>query len=266
MPTIEEESQFYHTVRSTIGDKPLIVRLLDVSMEKRVPYLPMRREENPQLGVRGVRYLLNHQELLEQQCGAIAAAADGRELGILIPFVSLPAETDQVIGIIEEQLRRFKKKRSDVTIGIMVEIPSAALDISAYLDRIDFVSIGTNDLIQYLFAASREEGSLDRYRPALHPLVLRLVHSMVLACENAKKTLTVCGDMSSEPFSALLLAGLGVRTMSLQPQAIPPTDAWFRSADLSTLRQIAQKALLFSTADEVIELRKELMEPDSQSG
>ncbi len=258
LPTIGEERQFYQNVITALDGRTLIIRLLDISAEKNVPYLLMRREENPQLGVRGLRYLLQHRELLEQQCGAIAPLVGQEELGILIPFVTIPSEIGQVAWIIENQLRRAGKKRSDLRIGIMVEIPTAALDITPFLKDIDFVSIGTNDLVQYLFAASREERLLNRYRCPVHPVVLRLIRGLVAACEEAGKDLTVCGDMSSDPFSALLLAGLGVRTLSLQPHAIAAVDTLLQRVSMDFLKGIARKALQAATVEEVLSLQKEL--------
>jgi phosphotransferase system enzyme I (PtsI) len=258
LPTVEEEERFYRDILALLAGQPLVVRLLDISAEKRVPYLLMRREENPQLGVRGLRYLFEHRDLLERQCAALAALAGGEKPGVLIPFVTTPSEIGRVLAIIEEDLRRAGKKRSDLQVGIMVEIPAAALDITPFLRGIDFVSIGTNDLVQYLFAASREERMLDRYRCPVHPVVLRLVGSIVAACEKAGKGLTVCGDMSSDPFSALLLVGLGVRSLSLQPHAISAVDTLLRSVSLDVLKGIAAKALEAGTVEEVMALQKEL--------
>ena len=258
LPTIGEERRFYQNIITALDGRTLIIRLLDISAEKIVPYLLMRREENPQLGVRGLRYLLQHRELLEQQCSAIAPLVGQVDLGILIPFVTIPSEIGQVARIIEKQLRQAGKKRGDLRIGIMVEIPTAALDITPFLKDIDFVSIGTNDLVQYLFAASREERLLDRYRCPVHPVVLRLIRGLVTACEEAGKDLTVCGDMSSDPFSALLLAGLGVQTLSLQPHAIAAVDTLLQRVSMDFLKGIARKALQATTVEEVLSLQKEL--------
>ncbi len=260
IPTIPEEQKFYQEVMAALPQLPLVIRLLDISAEKRVPYLLMRREENPQLGVRGLRYLLEHRDLLVRQCSAIAAiAAPAGEPkpGVLIPFVTIPSEVGQVIDILEKELARAGKNRGDLRIGIMVEIPCTALDIGPFLPLIDFVSLGTNDLTQYLFAASREERLLDRYRCPVHPVVLRIVQGLVAACGSADKELTVCGDMASDPFSALLLVGLGVRILSLQPHAIAAVATLLRSVSLDDLEKISGKALQAATVEEVLLLQKE---------
>ncbi len=257
IPTIDEERQFYRDVMAALPQLPLVIRLLDISAEKRVPYLLMRREENPQLGVRGLRYLLEHRDLLVRQCSAIAPLAGERKPGVLIPFVTMPAEVGQVIDILEKELERAGKKRSDLRIGIMVEIPGTALDVGPFLPQVDFVSLGTNDLTQYLFAASREERLLDRYRCPVHPVVLRIVQGLVAACANAGKELTVCGDMASDPFSALLLVGLGVRILSLQPHAIAAVATLLCSVSRDDLEKISRKALQATTVEEVLMLQKE---------
>jgi phosphotransferase system enzyme I (PtsI) len=258
VPTVEEERTFYQEILDLLDRRSLVIRLLDISAEKRVPYLLMRREENPQLGVRGLRYLLAHRELLEQQCSAIASLTSRGKIGILIPFVTFPAEIGQVLEIIEEKLRQAGKKRSDIRIGIMVEIPATALDLVPFLDKVDFVSIGTNDLVQYLFAASREERLLDRYRCPVHPVVLRIIRGVQEVSLKAGKELTVCGDMSSDPFSALLLAGLGIKTLSLQPNAISAVDSLLRQMPMDFLTELANRALRASTVDEVLALQKDL--------
>jgi phosphoenolpyruvate-protein kinase (PTS system EI component) len=169
----------------------------------------------------------------------------------------MPAEVGQVIDILEKELERAGKKRSDLRIGIMVEIPGTALDVGPFLPQVDFVSLGTNDLTQYLFAASREERLLDRYRCPVHPVVLRIVQGLVAACANAGKELTVCGDMASDPFSALLLVGLGVRILSLQPHAIAAVATLLCSVSRDDLEKISRKALQATTVEEVLMLQKE---------
>ena len=243
IPSIEEECDYYAAVLAAMKKRPVTVRLLDLGADKKLPYLPSYGEANPQLGMRGIRYLCNNTDLFRRHVRSIVRAAKIGPLRILIPFVTSPGDVTAAVAMVEECCVLENTDRRTLQIGIMVEIPSAALAPRQFLRMTDFVTIGTNDLVQYLFAASREDSTVECYRQNAHPLILGIIGGVVAAARELKKEVSVCGEMASDPLMAPVLVGLGVETFSMQPASIGPVREAVAKRSLAECRSLARKAV-----------------------
>jgi phosphoenolpyruvate-protein phosphotransferase len=219
-PSVDEETAFYESIMALCGSKPLTVRLLDIGADKTLPYLKSVREENPHLGVRGIRFLLRHPQLMTDHITSLVRACRRRPAKILLPFVSIPREVRETRKIILDICKKEGVPADACPVGIMLEIPAAILLLKNFLPWADFLSIGTNDLVQYSFAACRENSCLEEYRDASLPLILTLITSAVQAAAHVHKDVTVCGEIASTPATAVYLVGSGVRALSVQSGAI----------------------------------------------
>jgi len=255
-PSIEEESGFYLDIADTLKRKPLTIRLLDLGADKSPPFLKFYEEENPQLGIRGVRYLLANPELLHSHLCAIASICKLHHVRILLPFVSLSEDLHNTLEFIYNVCKEQNVNKNRLRIGIMVEIPSAALNMRSFLSKISFASIGTNDLTQYLFAASREETGLKKYRQTTHPIMLRLIKKISHGAQRCKKKLSVCGEAASNPLTAALLIGCGITTLSMHPGAIPAVRETVCRLSFTGMRRLLRKALLCDNNEAVEEILK----------
>ncbi len=258
MPSIKEESDFYDEILNISKDRPVTIRLLDLGADKALPYLPMIPEESPQLGCRGIRFLFKYPDIFKKQLKSIFLAGKSRKIKILLPFIATIDDLEQAKKIINESIKSAKIKENIVQIGIMVEIPSMALSIENYIEQVDFLSIGTNDLMQYVFAANRESGNLDEYRQNTHPVLLNLIKKIVVCALKYNKEVVVCGEIAADPLSACLLVGLGVRALSMQWQKIPAVHKIISKICYKDLIKLAEKALLLHKSIEVINLLKDL--------
>jgi phosphoenolpyruvate-protein phosphotransferase len=239
-PSIDEETAYYRGLIDVCGGRPLTVRLLDIGGDKSPPYLVMPDEDCPQLGERGIRYLLKNRDLFRRHLRAVVRACKTSPLHILIPFVSLPNEIDATKSLVDELCKEENTDRSAISIGAMIEVPSAALSIASFVSRVDFLSIGTNDLVQYLFAASRENGALEPYRASSPPLLLGLIRGIASCAAHSNKPLFVCGEMASQSETAQLLVGAGVTGLSVQPSQIPAIHRALRKHSFSELQVRAE--------------------------
>jgi phosphoenolpyruvate-protein kinase (PTS system EI component) len=214
-----------------------VVRTFDIGSDKPVPFLPVRDERNPELGVRGIRLAARHPDLLETQLRAIAAVAHLGPTAVMVPMVATVAEVEWFVERVEKLV-----PRSDIEIGVMVETPAATLLARDFAERVDFLSIGTNDLTQYLVAADRRLGELAELQDPFNPAVLRAVQ-LVCAGARGRAWVGVCGEAASQPGWALLAIGLGVDELSMQPASIPEVRAAIRHATTSACRAAARRAL-----------------------
>jgi phosphotransferase system enzyme I (PtsI) len=252
MPTAEEETAFYRKVLRAMRKRPTTIRLLDLGADKTLPYLQIAREDNPQLGMRGTRLLLDSPELMLRHITSILRVGDAGPIRLLIPFVATLADLERVLEAIDAVCRQEQVPREQFQVGIMVEIPSVAMDVGPFLPRVDFLSIGTNDLVQYVFAANREDRRLESYRIPHHPIVLRLIHAVTTAARKQNKPVSVCGEMASDPVLAPVLVGLGVNALSMQASAIRAVHAGIGRHSRATLERIASQALQAGSADQVL--------------
>lgn len=245
LPAVQEECDFYVTIIKTMKQRPLTVRLLDIGADKTLPCLPPFREENPQLGVRGIRYLLSHPDLFNNHLRAIVRAAQAGPIRLLVPFVTTVEDVVKTLALLDRLCSEEKTGRERFQTGIMVEIPAVALYPHMFFPFIDFINIGTNDLIQYVFAADRAESAVEPYRQNRHPAVFRILANCIAAAHKHKKEVTLCGEIASDPAIAPLLAGLGAARFSMPPNAIPAVrDAMARSS-MAILKKQARNALAF---------------------
>jgi phosphocarrier protein FPr len=248
-PAETEQFKVYRDIAVALEGHPVIIRTLDVGGDKPLPYVPMPAEENPFLGVRGIRLCLGRPELLRTQIRAILRAAEFGRLRIMFPMVANLAEFSAARQIVEEV--RAELKGPAVELGIMIEVPAAALLADIFAKEVDFFSIGTNDLTQYTLAMDRGHPQLSAQADGLHPAVLRLIDKTVQAAHAAGKWTGICGELGADPQAVPILVGLGVDELSVSVPAIPAVKAQIRSLSFSTAQRLAAEALGCASALEV---------------
>jgi phosphoenolpyruvate-protein phosphotransferase len=248
-PNEEEQFEAYRTMTQALNGLPLIIRTLDIGGDKNVPYLALPAEDNPFLGVRGIRLCLARPELFRPQLRAIYRAAETGPVKIMFPMIATREELVAARAIAEEVRREVRAK--PVEIGIMIEVPSAVLMAATLARDVDFFSVGTNDLTQYTLAMDRGHPLLARQADALHPAVLRLIDMTVRAAKSAGKWVGVCGGIAGEPKGAAILAGLGVAELSMSIPSVAAVKAYLRGLAFADLETLARRALACETAAEV---------------
>lgn len=250
-PSEDDQYATYSAMLKALDGRPLIVRTLDIGGDKQVSHLQLPKEENPFLGVRGARLLLRRPDLMEPQLRALYRAARDHigpgaptgphaPLSIMMPMITSVPEVLRLREVAERI--RAEIDAPYVPLGIMIEVPAAAIQADALARHCDFFSIGTNDLTQYALAIDRQNTDLAPEADSLHPAVLRLIH---MTCEGAarhKRFVGVCGGIAGDPFGACLLAGLGVHELSMTPRDLPGVKARLRAADMGELKALAIRA------------------------
>ena len=246
LPKLERQVESYRAVVARADGKPVIFRTLDIGGDKILHYLRQPAEENPAMGWRAVRMGLDRPALLRTQIRALLRAAAGAELRVMIPMVSEAVEMDAVRALVDKErgilLAKGYEAPKRVQLGAMIEVPGLLFELDALMKRSDFVSVGSNDLMQFLFAADRTNARVgSRYDP-LSPAPLRALKALVKAAKKHNVPLTLCGEMAGRPIEALALIGLGFRSLSMSPASIGPvktmilsTHAGRVSAHLETL-------------------------------
>ncbi len=250
-PSVEEQSGVYTAIAKALGpERDMVVRTLDVGGDKPLAYLPLPREDNPFLGVRGIRLNLVDRDILATQVRAILSAAPHARLHIMFPMVATLDEFREARDIV---LREKEKLGSgvEVKIGLMIEVPSAAVLAGRFAKEADFFSIGTNDLTQYTLAVDRANPRLARMATALDPAVLSLVDMTVKGAHGEGKWVGVCGGVAGELDAVPVLVGLGVDELSVAVSAIPLIKAEVRRHSLASCRDLAARVLGAGTAAEV---------------
>jgi phosphoenolpyruvate-protein phosphotransferase/dihydroxyacetone kinase phosphotransfer subunit len=249
LPTEDEQYAAYADMAERLQGRPLILRTLDVGADKPLPYVPRRAEANPFLGVRGIRLGLAQPELLETQLRAALRVAAEHPLKVMFPMVTTLAEYRQALSVLDRARTELGTGRMEV--GIMVEVPAAALAAEDFAPEVDFFSIGTNDLVQYTMAAERGNEAVAALADGLHPAVLRLIRGVVAVAETYGKWVGVCGELGADPLAVPVLIGLGISELSVNPPAIPTTKEAVRQVDTGTAGRLAREALRSSSAEEV---------------
>lgn len=239
----------YRRVLDGLGGRPLVVRTLDVGGDKPLPYWPIAKEENPFLGVRGIRLTLQRPAIMEAQLRALLRAADHRPLRIMFPMVGSVEEWRQARDM-TERLRRDIPV-ADLQLGIMIEVPSAALLAPVLAREVDFFSVGTNDLTQYTLAIDRGHPTLSAQADGLHPAVLQLIDITVRAAHAQGKWVGVCGELAADPLAVPVLLGLGVDELSVAPRSIAEVKARVREFSLVQAQTLARQALAMGSANDV---------------
>jgi phosphoenolpyruvate-protein phosphotransferase len=261
-PGLDEQRTTYRRITTAMGGRPVVFRTLDVGGDKPAGYAAEAREMNPALGVRGIRLGLQRPELLETQLRAILEASPIR-VSVMLPMVATLSE----IELAREALRRAAGAArdagadvpEDVRLGIMIEVPSAALMADILAPHVDFFSIGTNDLVQYTLAADRTNPVLSQLASPFQPAVVRLIAGVAAAAAATGRPVSVCGEAAADPTAASLLVGLGVTELSVAPAAIVGLRAALAWLDPAACREAARAALSAETVDEVRGLASALL-------
>jgi len=236
LPKLERQVESYRAVVARAGDKPVIFRTLDIGGDKVLHYLRQPKEENPAMGWRAVRMGLDRPALLRTQIRALLRAAGGHELRIMIPMVSMAAEMDQVRALVEKEHAIVAAKGYEtptrVAVGAMIEVPCLLFELDALMKKVDFVSVGSNDLMQFMFAADRTNARVGSRYDALAPAPLKALKALVKAAAKHEVPLTLCGEMAGRPLEALALIALGFRSLSMAPASIGPVKTMILSLNV----------------------------------
>jgi len=252
-PSPEEQAGTYSAIARALGtERNLVVRTLDVGGDKPLAYVPMESETNPFLGLRGIRLCLERPALLREQFRAILASAGLARLHIMLPMVSLLSELHLARKILQEEALAMGLSELP-KLGIMIEVPAAALMADVFAPHVDFFSIGTNDLTQYTLAMDRDHPRLASQADSFHPSVLRLIATTVKAAHAHGKWVGVCGALASEALAVPVLLGLGVDELSVSVPLIPTIKATVRELDLADCQIIARQVLGLEEAAQVRE-------------
>lgn len=248
-PSEAEQYDALRQMTDALNGLPLIVRTLDIGGDKHVPYLNQPAEENPFLGIRGIRLCLERIDLFETQLRAILRAARVGYIRVMFPMIATLEDIRAAKTVLESV--RASMDGPPVEIGMMVEVPSAVLMAAEFAQEVDFFSVGTNDLTQYLLAMDRGHPTLAKQADALHPAVLRAIYQTVQGAKLAGKWVGVCGGLAGDAQGAMILAGLGVKELSMDIPSIPKAKARLRGASMKQMKRLAQRAIACRTAEEV---------------
>ncbi len=245
----EEQFGYYREIAEAFADSEVAIRVLDLGGDKFLPFSEMHKEANPFLGLRSIRILLARPVIFRTQIRAILRAAVYGHVKIMLPMISCREEVLASKRIIREVCRELEAERipykKDVPVGIMVEIPSAALLIDQLLPEVDFVSIGTNDLVQYTLAVDRNNEKVASFYKPLNPAVLQLIRKVSRACVKRRKPLSLCGEIAGNPLYTQLLLSLDVDTFSMQPGAIAVVKNVIRNTTEEDLKEIRSRIFRF---------------------
>jgi phosphotransferase system enzyme I (PtsI) len=255
MPTEEEHIQIYRRLAELAAPHPAIIRTYDLGGRKLAREMMATEEENPVLGLRGIRLTLARTEVFRSQIRALYRAALHGDLWILLPLVSTVEEVRKFRAFAAEVMAEMEQEgvpfQRDVPLGVMIEVPGAAIIADVLAREVEFFSIGTNDLIQYALAVDRNNEHVASLYQPLHPAILRMLRFVIDSARAAGIEISLCGEMAADPRLALLLVGLGLRRLSMSPRQIPEVKTWIREASVSELAELAARCLEHSTAAEV---------------
>ncbi len=240
-PDIGVQREVYAKILDEAGSKPVVFRTLDVGGDKTLPYWRKGTEDNPALGWRAIRVSLDHPDLLRQQLRALIQAAAGRQLRVMFPMIAEVGEFDAARKILDDELAGHAneggKAPETLAVGAMLEVPGLLFQLPVLLARVDFLSVGSNDMVQFLFASDRGNPRLaDRYDD-LSPIVLSVLNTVVNQCARAGVPVSLCGEMAGRPIDAMALVGLGFRSLSMAPACIGPVKEMIRSLPLDALEE-----------------------------
>ncbi len=254
-PSEQVQYEAYRTVLEPMQGRPVIIRTADIGGDKKIPYLPTSVEANPFLGWRGLRVWLDQPDLFKVQLRALWRAGSHGNLLIMFPMVSVREEVRRAKALLDEARLELLAERqtvaSAVKVGVMIEVPSAALIAEELAPEVDFFSIGSNDLIQYTLAVDRVNQKVAGLYQPLHPAVLRLIHATVIAAHRHGKWVGICGEMAGSIEYVPILLGLGLDELSMNPGSVPRVKHLIRNVSYSECRAAADEALKAGSAEEV---------------
>ena len=267
-PRSSEQFTLYRSVLDSAGDKPVTFRTLDIGGDKVLPYMRNIEEENPALGWRAIRLGLDRPALLRTQLRALLRAAAGRALKIMFPMIATVDEFDQAKDLVERELTHLRrhghKLPEEVEVGSMVEVPALLYQLDDLLERVDFLSVGSNDLVQFLYAADRGNPRVsNRFDPLSAP-VLRALKDIADKCREHGKPVTLCGELGSQPIGAMALAAIGYRSLSLTPSAMGPVKAML--LELDCRKATAFLCPLIDKPTSAVPIRAQLQKFAAESG
>jgi phosphotransferase system, enzyme I, PtsP len=241
-PTVGQQTSVYRRVLEQAGDRPVTFRTLDIGGDKLLPYMSEIKDENPAMGWRAIRIALDRPALLRQQLRALIRAARDRRLRVMFPMIADIAEFDAARAVLDLELERAAARGhrvpAKIEVGVMFEVPALLWELPQLLPKIDFLSVGTNDLVQFLFAADRGNPKLAERYDTLSLPVLRLLGEVAQACAEHRVPLALCGEMAGHPLDAMALVGIGFRVLSMAPGSVGPVKAMIRSLDLAPLTEL----------------------------
>jgi len=239
-PDTKRQADIYRKALDSAGGKPIVFRTLDIGSDKVLPYWQRAEEENPAMGWRAIRIALDRPALLRQQLRALIIAADGRDLRVMFPMVTEVAEFDRCRSLLDLELQRAKERGltlpAQLQVGAMVEVPALLWQLDELLKRVDFVSVGSNDLKQFVYAADRGTPSVNDRYDILSPAMVRLLGAIAVATKQSGKALSLCGEMAGDPIGAMALLCLGYRNLSMTPPSVGPLRMMIRSLHLRQLQ------------------------------
>jgi len=258
LPTEEEQFDVYKKIAEEMSPKPVTIRTLDIGGDKFLPYFKISPEQNPFLGLRAIRLSLSNINIFRIQIRAILRASAFGNVKIMFPMISTVEEFIEARNIVNEEMEELKKKKINfdekIKVGVMIEVPSAVIMSEELAKRADFLSIGTNDLIQYTLAVDRGNAAVLQYYNPLNPAVLRLIKKTVESAHKNLKQVSVCGEMAGEPHLAFLLLGLGVDELSVSPSSILQVKRLIRNVYFKDAFETAETVLKMEKADEIKEV------------
>jgi len=259
----DEDTQFaaYRTAVEDMAGAPVIIRTLDAGADKMVGEQMDLAEKNPLLGWRAVRYCLDRPDLFRTQLRALLRASMFGDLRIMFPMISNVEELDAVLAVLAECKAECRRDgvpfKEDLKAGIMVEIPSAAVCADLLARKADFMSIGTNDLIQYTMAVDRENPKVSHLYDCYNPAVLRLIAQTIEAGKKSRTEVSMCGEMAGDPAAVFLLAGMGLRSFSMAPTLITQVKEFIRKVSITDAESLAKAAFELSSAHDIRNLVQE---------
>lgn len=257
IPTEEDHYSIYSRIAKEAHPFPVYIRTVDVGGEKSLPQLKIEKEPNPALGLRAIRLSLRDRDVFKIQLRAIVRASFLKNVRILIPMITEIEEIEEIkllLREVKEELRIKKVKFDEnIPLGAMIEVPAAAAITDLLVKEVDYLSIGTNDLIQYYLAVDRSNEFVNYLYKPLHPSILRLIKFIIDTSRREGKDITVCGEMAADPLSALVLLGFGLRKFSMNPIFIPRIKRALRLVESKTVQKVVQKVMNLKTAQEVEE-------------
>jgi phosphotransferase system enzyme I (PtsI) len=257
LPKEEDHLAAYSRIAKAAYPAPVYIRTIDIGGEKSLPQLKIEKEPNPALGLRAIRFSLRHRDLFKVQLRAILRASVLKNVRILIPMITEVEEIGEVKLLFEEVKEELEKERikfdRQIPFGVMIEVPAAAAITDILVKEVDYLSIGTNDLIQYYLAVDRSNEFVSYLYKPLHPSVLRLIRFIIQTALREGKDVAVCGEMAADPLCALVLLGFGLRKFSMNPIFIPRIKKTLRSVELKTVEKVVEEAMNLKTAQDIEE-------------
>ena len=261
LPTEDEQFEAYKAVLEGMGDKPVVVRTLDIGGDKELPYLDLPKEMNPFLGFRAIRLCLEEKDLFRTQLRALLRASVYGKLCVMFPMIATIQEFRAAKALFLEEKEKLVAEgvavSNDIELGIMVEIPSTAVIADIFAKEVDFFSIGTNDLIQYTMAADRMSEKVSYLYQPYNPAILRLVKNVIEASHKEGKWTGMCGEMAGDSLAIPLLLGMGLDEFSMSATSILQARSQIKNLTLAEMKELVEKAVMCATTEEVLALIEE---------